>query len=78
MYNVPTMKEVRIEELMPNEVMDIVKEIRKMGYVQGIDFDFEYNKPVYDYLNPENDYNRYTIFRFYKDEIATWFALRYQ
>lgn len=71
------MKEVRIEEMMPNEILDIVKELRSMGHVQGTDFDFIYHKPKYDYFNSENDYNRHTYFRFYKEELATWFSLRY-
>ena len=72
------MKEVKLLDKMPNEIMDIVKEIRKMGYVQGIHFDFEYHKPEIVLTEYEGVYNRYTIFRFYKDEIATWFSLRYQ
>lgn len=72
------MKEVKLIDMMPNKVMDIVKELRKMGYVRGIDFDFEYHKPKYDDFSFEPVYNRHTIFKFYKEEIATWFALRYQ
>ena len=71
------MKEVRIIDIMPNEAMDIVKELRKIGYVQGIDFDFEYHKPEIIVDDYEGVYNRFTMFRFYKDEIATWFSLRY-
>jgi hypothetical protein len=71
------MIEVTIRDIMPNEAMDIVKELRKMGHIQGVHFDFEYHKPeilVDDYAAV---YNRYTIFKFYKEELATWFSLRY-
>lgn len=71
------MREVRIIDIMPNEAMDIVRELRKMGYVQGTDFDFEYHKPEIIVDDYEGVYNRFTMFRFYKDEIATWFSLRY-
>jgi len=71
------MIEIKLLDKMPNEVMDIVREIRKSGYVQGIDYDFEYHKPKYSETTYEAVYNRYTIFIFYKEELATWFSLRY-
>lgn len=72
------MIEVKLIDMMPNEVLDIVKEIRKMGHAQGIDFDFEYHKPEILVDDYDGVYNRYTVFKFYKEELATWFALRYQ
>lgn len=72
------MIEVRIDDKMPNDILEIVKEIKKLGYIQGIDFDFEYHPPKYTDLTPDAEYNRKTIFRFYKDELATWFELRYK
>jgi hypothetical protein len=72
------MKEVKIVDWLPSEVLDIVRELRSQGYVQGIDFDFEYHKPKYDDWSGDAVYNRHTIFKFYKEELATWFALRYQ
>jgi hypothetical protein len=71
------MIEVKLIDKMPNEVMDIVKEIRNLGNVQGIDFDFEYHKPEILVDSYDGVYNRYTIFKFYKEELATWFSLRY-
>lgn len=72
------MKEITLIDLLPSQVLDIVRELRKQGYAQGIDFDFAYNKPEFDDLSHDGVYNRYTIFKFYKEELATWFALRYQ
>lgn len=72
------MIEVKVLDWMPNHVMDVVKELRIKGYVQGTDFDFEYHKPEFDDLGIEAVYNRYTVFKFYKEELATWFSLRYQ
>jgi len=71
------MIEVRILDKMPNEIMDIVREIRKMGHVQGIDFDFAYHKPEIIVDDYEGVYNRFTLFKFYKEELATWFSLRH-
>ena len=72
------MIEVTLNDLMPDEIMDIVKELRKKGYAQGVDFDFEYHKPEFNDWSGDAVYNRHTIFKFYKEELATWFSLRYQ
>lgn len=72
------MIEVKLLDLMPNDTLEIVRELRQKGYVQGVDFDFEYNKPVYHDWSGDAVYNRYTIFKFYKDELATWFELTYR
>lgn len=71
------MIEVKVIDKMPNEVMDIVRELRQRGYIQGTDFDFAYHKPVYHDWSGDAVYNRYTEFIFYKEELATWFTLRY-
>jgi hypothetical protein len=71
------MIEVKVIDWMPNTVMYVVRELRSKGYVQGKDFDFEYHKPKYDDYDHEPVYNRYTVFRFYKEELATWFSLTY-
>lgn len=61
----------------PNDTMEIVREIRTRGYVQGKDFNFSYNPPRMSENSNEGVYNRHTVFTFYKDEIATWFSLKY-
>ena len=72
------MIEVKLPDKLPDEIMDIVHELRKQGYVQGTHFDFEYHKPETNDWSGDVVYNRYTNFKFYKEELATWFALRYQ
>ena len=72
------MIEVKVMDLMPNDVMELVKELRSLGYAQGTHFDFEYHRPKYNDWSGDAEYNRYTIFRFYKEELATWFSLRYE
>ena len=68
-----------------NTTLDIVRELRKQGLVQGTDFDFSYNKPIYTDWRvwdqaEESDpivTPKHARFRFYDDKYATLFALRY-
>lgn len=69
------MKTVKISDKSPNEILDIVNELRSKGYTQGVDFDFVYHPSISNYLNSEEDQPRYTMFNFYKEELATWFTL---
>ena len=73
------MIEVKIIGILPGRAMEIVRELRSTGHVQGIDYDFEYHKPENNDWSAGEEYNeRYTIFTFYKESLATWFALKYQ
>jgi hypothetical protein len=70
------MIEVKIKNLSPNEIIDIVKDLRQQGLAQGVDFDFEYHKPMWDnFSGVESD--RYTMFMFHSEKYATLFALKY-
>lgn len=71
------MIEVKIIDWMPSQGIEVSNKLIKKGYVRGIDYDWEYHKPKYDDTTYESVYNRYCIFRFYKDELATWFSLTY-
>jgi len=71
------MVEVKVLEKMPEEIMKIVKELRSLGYQQGNHFDFTYRPPKYDDFSMDAVYNRHTVFTFYKEELASWFALRF-
>lgn len=53
------------------EIIDIVLNVRSQGWIQGIDFDFEYYPPT------EPDYEKYAVFTFYTEKYASWFALRW-
>lgn len=72
------MIEVKLLDTKPNEVIEIVRELKTKGYIQGIDFDWEYHKPTFNEFSGDAVYNRYTMFTFYKDELATWFELVYK
>lgn len=68
------MIEVKIEHEKPLSIMAIVAELRSTGYKQKVDFDFQYIPANFDdgEVTP-----RHTIFTFYTEEVATWFALKY-
>lgn len=71
------MIKIKVLDWMPWQAIDIAKELQAKGYVMGIDFDWEYHKPQIIVNEYEGVYNRFTIFRFYKEELATWFSLTY-
>lgn len=71
------MIEIKKDGWMPIELMEVVKELRRKGYVQGTDFDFSYHRPNFNDTTYELVNDRYAIFKFYKDELATWFELVY-
>lgn len=71
------MTEVKILDISVNDIMDVVRDLRQKGYSQGTDFDFEYRPPKFDNFSGDAVYNRCVVFKFYKEEIATWFSLTY-
>jgi hypothetical protein len=68
------MTEVKILHEKPMNIMALVAELREQGYVQRRDFDFAYYPAQAD---QDVFIPRYTIFKFYDDRIASWFALKY-
>ena len=59
-----------------SDIMEIVRELREYGWRQGTDFDFKY----YPYLFEASsgiEYTRHTVFTFYNDKYATFFALKW-
>ena len=71
------MIKVIIKDKDPSEILDIVRELRAQGLVQGTDFDFAYNKAEYDNFGYEPAVERHTVFSFHTEKYATLFALRY-
>ena len=71
------MKTVVISNLDPNQVMDIVRELRQQGMTQGKDFDFAYYKAEWDNFSGDAVTPQHTKFMFYNDQLATWFQLKY-
>jgi hypothetical protein len=59
-----------------NEVMDLVRELRIDGWVQGKDFDFKYVPPKYINDGFTEIVPKHTEFIFYNEKLATWFSLK--
>jgi len=53
----------------------IVIELRKLGWIQGVDFDFAYNQSQWDDMIGEIP--KQTVFTFYNDNNASYFMLRW-
>ena len=69
------MTNITIHDRSANEVLEIVKELRQQGLVQGEDFDFAYNQGRWDEMIGEVP--KSAIFSFYTEKYATMFALKY-
>jgi hypothetical protein len=69
------MKTVAVRDIDPNRVIDIVRELKQQGMVQGRDFDFAYHQSKWDEMIGEIP--NHTNFVFYNDQLATWFQLKY-
>lgn len=68
-------KEIKLFTKDVNEVLTIVHDLKKQGLVQGTDFDFEYHPSKWDGFSSEEP--AYTLFKFYKEKWASWFALKW-
>ena len=64
-----------IENKNVNEILDIVKELRDKGLVQGVHFDFAYNQSRWDPMI--GDVKGFTNFTFYEEKYSTLFAIKY-
>lgn len=60
-----------------SETLEIVRELRSQGLVQGKDFDFAFNQAKYDNFGYEPEVERHTVFKFYNEKYATLFSLKY-
>ena len=57
--------------------MEIGQELRTMGYVQGVDFDYAYYQEKYDNFSHDPIVKRHAKFTFYNDTNASYFALKW-
>lgn len=71
------MIEVKLLDLNATEVLNIVNELKQRGYQLNLDFDFAYHSPKFDNFSGEAVYNKHVIFKFHKEELASWFSLMY-
>jgi len=70
-------REVVLLDRSANEVLELVKELRSSGLVQGQDFDFKYQPPVWDNFSMDAVQNKRAIFYFYKEKYATFYELKW-
>lgn len=68
--------EIVVEHRGVSEILPMVTSMRERGWVQGRDFDFTYYPAEYRYTWDQTAKQR-TVFTFYREEIATLFALTY-
>lgn len=71
------MIKVTIQGKDPTAIMEIVREMREQGFIQGRDFDFNYHPPSYNNDGWSAVTPKYTVFTFYEDKLATMFALKW-
>jgi hypothetical protein len=67
--------QITIENRSADSVMNIVRQLRQQGWVQGVDFDFAFHQRRWDEM--VGDVPSHTVFKFYKEHYATFFALKY-
>jgi hypothetical protein len=61
-----------------DRTLEIVRELKKHGWVMGKDFDFAYHKTNYDNFSGSNwELEKHTVFTFYNDINASYFMLRW-
>jgi hypothetical protein len=68
---------VRMEGYSAADTLGVVQEIRESGLVQGQDFDFAYHPPVYHDRAAHQNIKSVAEFRFYTQQYATMFKLKY-
>lgn len=71
------MTKIVLLHLKAAQIVDIVNELRLVGYQTGQDFNFAYSPGGYNWQNLETTPAQ-TEFTFYNQSAATWFALKYQ
>ena len=69
--------QIKIDDILPNRVLEIVHELKTSGLVMGMDFYWEYHKPKYNDWSGDATHNRYTIFTFEDEKVAVWFRLKW-
>ena len=71
------MREVRVVGADANQTMELVRELRSAGLVQGRDFDFSYHQAQYSNFAYDDDTPRMAVFKFYVDKYATFYQLKW-
>ena len=66
---------ITLENKVVTEILEIVAKLRSQGLIQNVDFDFSYVPARYD----DEGYWIQTVthFKFYREDYATLFTLKY-
>lgn len=68
--------EVIIKHRHASEILEMVKDLRSQGLVQGKDFDFAFHSEQFDNFTGAVSH-RHTIFSFYTEKYASLFLLKW-
>ena len=71
----PLLIEVTLEGQSASTIMDLVRELRENGLVQGTDFDFAFHPELFDEFSGRS---KHTIFFFHNEKTASWFSLKHK
>ena len=66
---------ITIENRSVSDVLDIVKELKTSGLIQGVHFDFAFVQSYWNAMTGEIP--KHTTFTFYEEKYSTLFALKY-
>ena len=66
---------VTITDKEPNEVLEIVHQLRREGMIQGQDFDFAFKQSQWDEMIGEIP--KHADFMFHTEQLASWFSLKW-
>ena len=70
-----TAREIRVDGIVPVDLIKLNQLMQEHGMVLHKDYDFAYHPPKNGVF--EEQQASFTVFTFYNDECATWFALKY-
>ena len=71
------MDKVFVANIDSSRTMEIVRELRAKGLVQGPDFSFAYQRPHYDYSSENEHQLKGCTFAFKDGKWATFFRIKY-
>lgn len=71
------MDKVFVPNIDANQTMELVRDLRAKGLVQGTDFSFAYQQAHYDYYADDVHQVKGCTFAFKDDKWATFFRIKY-
>ena len=74
------MIKIQLTDAKIDTILEIVRELRQLGLVQGQDFDFAYTPEQLDFISDKGIQiivQRQTVFSFYNESLASWFGIKY-